>query len=314
MGEAALDAIRSHHYQKREKRASLTKENRLNREFQKNKFERSVSLLCWAYNEEDSIQDYLEKATQLMDATVEDYEIVLIDDGSTDKTYEIASVFRKEKNSKLKIFKNEKNLNVGISSQRAIQKASKEFLFWQTIDWCYDISDLRVYLKFLKTYNIVQGVRRKPVAVRIKLLKPVAAVLRLFGIKHLTKRSDTIPKAIVSVLNYILIRALFRIPISDFQNVTFYPTKWIQSIKYEAKSSFANPEGLIKSYWNGMSMKEVPINFIPRLKGKAQGTKLKSINSSVIDIFKLWFKWVVMRRRGPVIKGKINRLNSSEWE
>ena len=248
-----------------------------------------------------------------MNDTVLDYEIILIDDGSTDKTFEIASKFQ-ERNPKLKIFKNEKNLNVGISSQRAIQKASKEFLFWQTIDWCYDISGLRKFLEYLKTHDIVQGARRRPVEVRIRLLKPVAAVLKLFGIKHLTKRSDTIPKAIVSVINFILIRILFRMPLSDFQNVTFYPTKWIQSIKYEAKSSFVNPEGLIKSYWSGKSIKEVPISFIPRVEGEARGTKLKSIISSVEDIFKLWFKWVVLRRRRFVTKGKIYRLNPSEWE
>ena len=270
-------------------------------------------MLCWAYNEEDSIQNYLEKATQLMDTTVEDYEIVMIDDGSTDRTYELAKAFQR-KHPRLRIFQNEKNLGVGISSQRAIQKASKEFLFWQTIDWCYDISNLRVFLEYLKMFDIVQGVRRKPVTVRIKLLKPVAAVLRLFGIKYLTKRSDTIPKAIVSVLNYILIRFLFRIPLSDFQNVTFYPTKWIQSVKYEAKSSFSNPEGLMKSYWNGMSIKEVPVNFIPRLKGEAQGTKLKSIIDSLKDIFRLWFRWVVLRKRRLVKRGDTYRLNPSEWE
>ena len=58
------------------------------------KFDRSVSLLCWAYNEEASIGAFLERATRLMEETVEDYEIVLIDDGSTDRTYEVASKFQ----------------------------------------------------------------------------------------------------------------------------------------------------------------------------------------------------------------------------
>lgn len=275
------------------------------------KFDRSVSLLCWAYNEEASISEYLEKASRLMDSAVEDYEIILIDDGSTDSTYKIAKAFQ-EKNPRLKIFRNERNLNVGISSQRAIQRATKEFCFWQTIDWSYDISNLRVFLEYLKTYDIVQGVRRKPVEVEIRLLKPFLALLRIFGIKHLTRRSDTIPKAIVSVINYVLIRLLFRIPLSDFQNVTFYPTKWIQSIKFEATSSFANPEGLIKSYWNGMLIKEVPINFVPRSKGEAKGTKLSSIINSVKDILFLWFKWVVIGKREYNKEGKIYRLNPSE--
>lgn len=188
-----------------------------------NKFDHGVSLLSWAYNEEESIRGYLERATALMENAVDDYEIVLIDDGSTDRTYQIADEFRK-KDPRVKIFKNEKNLNVGISSQRAIQKASKEFLFWQTIDWSYDISDLRRALEYLKEYDIVQGVR--------------------IG----SKRSDTLSKAFVSIVNYILIRMLYRVPLSDFQNVTFYPSRWIRSIKFESNSSFSNPEGLIKSY------------------------------------------------------------------
>lgn len=275
------------------------------------KFDRGVSLLCWAYNEEDSIGEYLEKATRLMEVTVDDYEIVLIDDGSKDRTYEIAREFQK-KNPKLKIFQNESNLNVGISSRRAIQRASKEFLFWQTIDWCYDISNLRGHLEYLKHYDIVQGVRREPVNIEAGLLKPLAAVLKLFGMKHLTKRSDNIQKAVVSVINYLVIRILFRIPLSDFQNVTFYPARWIQSVQYEAVSSFANPEGLIKSYWNGMTIKEVPISFMAREKGAAKGTRVGSIAKSVKDILRLWFKWVVLGKRGKIKKGKIFRLCAKE--
>jgi glycosyltransferase involved in cell wall biosynthesis len=273
------------------------------------KFDKSVSLLCWAFNEEDSILEYLEKATELMSTTVEDYEIILIDDGSIDKTYEIASKYQKT-NQNLKIYKNEKNLNVGISSRRAIQKATKEYLFWQTIDWCYDISNLREYLEYLKEFDIVQGVRRKAVKINFKIMKPFVFILKYFGIKYLTKRSDTIRKSIVSLINYLLIRVLFQVPISDYQNVSFYPTKWIQEIQYESKSSFANPEGIIKSYWNGMKIKEVQIDFIPRKfgKGVAKGTKLKSIITSVYDIFRLWFKWVILKKRNYYNKGKIERL------
>lgn len=280
-------------------------------DYPQGKFDRSVSLLCWAYNEEESILEFLEKATQLLESTVEDYEIVLIDDGSTDKTSQIAKVFQLQ-NPRVKIFQNERNLNVAMAARKAFQKASKEFLFWQTVDWSYDISDLRIFLEYLNTYDVVQGVRRKPVQVKMKFFKPFVAMLKLFGIKHLTKRSDTVSKALVSLINYLLVRMLFRFPLSDFQNVTFYPTKWIQSIEMEANSSFGNPELLLKSYWNGMLIKEVPINFIPRKKGLAKGTRLKSIINSVGDILRLWFKWVILGKRGKIRKGKIFRLNPSE--
>jgi glycosyltransferase involved in cell wall biosynthesis len=273
------------------------------------KFDRSVSLICWAYNEEALIGDFLEKAAKLMASNVDDYEIILIEDGSTDKTYEIAKSFQTN-NNKLKIFQNGKNLNVGFSSRRAIALASKDYLFWQTIDWCYDIPNLGQYLEYLREWDIVQGVRRRPVEVKVRWLKPIVALINIFGIKHITKRSDTIPKAIISVINFILIRILFRVPLSDFQNITFYPTKWIQSIKLEARSSFANPEGLIKSYWSGMNIKEVPIHFIPRKEGVAKGTGIKAIMTSVQDIFQLWFQWVVLGKRGRIQKGKICRVGA----
>jgi len=275
------------------------------------KFKHSVSLLCWAYNEEESIEEFLGKATKMMEQTVDDYEIVLVEDGSTDSTYKIAKTFQ-TRNPRLKIYKNEKNLNTGISSRRAIKKATKEYCFWQTVDWGYDLRNLRQYLEYLKDYDIVQGVRRNPVKVRIGILKPFVALLKLFGMKHLTRRSDTIYKAIISLINYIVIRILFRVPLSDFQNVTFYSSKWLQSINFEAIGPFANPEGLIKSYWSGMSIKEVPISFIPREKGVATGTSLNSIKRSVYDIVRLWFTWIVLGKRKFIKKGKIYRLDPSE--
>ena len=279
----------------------------------KNKFDKSVSLLCWAYNEEQSIYGFLQKASLLMDSAVDNYEIVLIDDGSTDNTYKIAKAFQGQ-NPNLKIYRNYENLNVGYSCRKAIQNASNEYLFWQTIDWCYDISNLRVFLEYLKTYDIVQGVRIRPVMVKFRYIKPLKGLFKLFGIKHLTKRSDTVLKAIISVVNYIFIRVLFMIPLSDFQNVTFYPTCLAQSITYEARSSFANPEGLIKSFWRGMSIKEVPINFIPRKKGRAKGARPRAIMNSVNDIFRLWFKWVFSGKYQLTKKGRISRYDPAEWQ
>jgi len=279
------------------------------------KFDRGVSWLCWAYNEEELIGQYLQKAETLLDQTVEDYEIVVIDDCSTDRTNAIVAEMQR-RNPRIRLIRNEQNLNVGLSSRKAIQSARKEYLFWQTIDWAYDISLLRIFLELLKTYDIVAGARRAPVRVadNIRFMKPILALLKLFGVKHLTRRSDTIRKALVSLFNYILIRLLFRVPLSDYQNVVFYPTKLIQSIQYEARSSFTNPEGLIKCHWQGASIAEVPISFIPRTAGEAKGTRFKALFSSVTDIFRLWWQWIVLGRRRAVNNGDIYRLYPEEWE
>jgi glycosyltransferase involved in cell wall biosynthesis len=277
------------------------------------KFDRTVSLLGWAYNEEELIEDYLLRARELLQRTVEDYEIIIVDDCSTDGTEEIIRSLMNDI-PQIRLIRNPVNMNVGYSSVRAIKRATKEYLFWQTVDWSYDISNLRIFLELLKDYDVVAGVRREPVKEADKAVKPILGLLKLFGIKHITKRSDTIRKAIISVFNYILIRCLFNVPLSDYQNVVFYPTELIQAIDFESNSSFGNPEGLIKFYWNGASIVEVPISFLPRRAGTSKGTRLRAIRSSLRDILRLWFKWVVLGCREVSRKGSVRRLRPEEWQ
>jgi len=279
------------------------------------KFDRGVSLVSWAYNEEELIEGFLRRADALLSSCVEDYEIIVVDDGSSDRTPGILTRLSAEM-PRLRVLTNDTNRNVGYSSRRAIAAASKEYLFWQTVDWAYDISLLRVYLELLKRYDVVAGVRRAPVNVNLGLFKPLALFLKLFGVKHLTRRSDTVPKALVSVINYTLIRLLFGLKLSDYQNVVFYPSRLVQPIieSAESDSSFTNPELLYKACMRGASIAEVPINFIARQAGKAKGTRLKAIMASVRDVFKFWWKWRVLGRIDKRPGGRITRLRLEEWE
>ncbi|MBI5625536.1 MAG: glycosyltransferase family 2 protein [Elusimicrobia bacterium] len=276
-------------------------------------FDRSVSCLTWAYNEEKLIEPFLRKVDGLLRRNVREYEIVVVDDASTDRTNEIVASLAREL-PQIRLHRNPVNLNVGLSCQNAIRRATKEFLFWQTVDWAYDLSYFRLFLEFLRENDVVAGVRRSPVKVSGSLVKPAAALIKLFGYKHLTRRSDTVPKALVSLINYSLIRLLFRLPLSDYQNVVFYRTKLLQSITFESRSSFVNPEGLIKSFWSGASIREVPISFIPRTTGTAKGTRPRAIFNSVKDILGCWFRWVVLGRVPVVRKGVIRRFEPADWD
>jgi glycosyltransferase involved in cell wall biosynthesis len=276
------------------------------------RFDRGLSWLCWAYNEERLIKPYLLRASAQLHRTVEDYEIVVVDDGSSDRTPIILKELTK-RIPQLRIVTNETNCNVGYSCRRAIAAASKEYLMWQTVDWSYDIAMLRIFLALLKTHDVVAGVRRAPVRKANQVHRLLLGVTKLFGVQHITRRSDTIQKALVSVSNYLLVRLLFRVPLSDYQNVCIYPTALIQQLEKEANSSFLNPELLIKAYWSGHSIVEVPISFIPRESGEGKGTRFKAIRASVTDIFRLWLKWVVLGKGPTRGAGKIRRLVPEEW-
>lgn len=247
------------------------------------KFDRSVSMLAWGYNEELLVEEFLDRAVQLLDANVNDWEIVFVNDGSHDRTGEILDAYAR-KNPRVRPVHNERNMNVGPSCRRAIKAASKEFLFWQTVDWSYDIRNIRIFLELLKTYDVVQGIRPTPV----RLLSYIPVLRSIYRVKS---RSDNIKKAIVSLSNYYVLRILFGVKFHDFQNVTFYPTKLLQSVELNGNTSFLNPECLLRSYERGAHFIEVPIRFIPRTIGEAKGTRLTAIVRSVTEIFANWLKW-----------------------
>jgi glycosyltransferase involved in cell wall biosynthesis len=265
------------------------------------KFGPSVSMLAWAYNEEALIESFLQRAVALLERTATDWEIVLVDDCSTDRTNEIATAFA-EQEPRVRVVRHERNLNVGIANRTAIAHASKEFLFWQTVDWSYDISKLRIFLELLLHFDAVQGIR--PVPIRLLSYIPV-----LRSIYRVRRRSDTLYKSIISLGNYYVLTSLFGVRFHDFQNVTFYRTRAVQALPLVARTSFINPELLLKSYYSGARFIEVPIRFISRQKGIAKGTRLRPVIRSIVDTARNWVTWGLRSRFRGIRKQPIWRVS-----
>jgi hypothetical protein len=245
-------------------------------------------MLGWALNEQDSVACYIERAEALLRSLTDDYELVFVDDGSTDRT---AAVVEEHQASRpwLRLHRNGVNRGSGYNTKKAISLARKDYLFWQTVDWAYDLSRLPEAVSFLGHYDVLQGVR--------------AGTVSLGGL--VARRSDTAYKGLVSITNYLLVRGLFRLPLHDYQNVTVYPTRMIQAVPLESESAFTNPECLLKTWWAGASIKEFPVPFLKRQRGTAKGTRPRVILRSVADILHWWALWVVLGRRPNRGRGAI---------
>jgi glycosyltransferase involved in cell wall biosynthesis len=246
-------------------------------------------MVAWGYNEEVLVEGFLRRAVALLDAVALDWEIVFVDDCSNDRMPEILSWFAASE-PRLKIIRHERNLNVGLACRTAVAHASKEFVFWQTVDWSYDISRLRIFLQLTSYFDVVQGVR--PVPIRLLSYIPV-----LRSIYRVRSRSDNFYKAIISLGNYYTLRILFGVRFHDFQNVTIYPTRLAHSLSLVARTSFINPEMLLKSYYGGARFIEVPIRFIARSQGIAKGTKPAAVLRSIKDTLRNWLAWGARHRR-----------------
>jgi len=239
-------------------------------------------MVAWAYNEELLIGDFLARAVALLSSTVEDFEVVLVDDGSTDGTARIAQEAASSE-PRIRVVTHPRNLGVGQAARTAFAAAKKETLFWQTVDWSYDISELRILLELQRHYDVIWGVRPCPE----RLLSHVPVVRSIYRVRT---RSDNLFKAVVSLSNYYLLRILFGMPFQDFQNVGILKTEVLQSLGLHGKSSFLSPEILMRYWKRDARFIEVPIPFIRRSKGDGKGTRLSAIIASVRDILVNWLR------------------------
>lgn len=87
------------------------------------KFSKSISMLCYGFNEEELLSTFFNKAIDLLDSITLDYEIIFIDDGSVDKTWNIAEQYQKKFN-KIKIYSNDCNKNTRFSFKRTLSLAN----------------------------------------------------------------------------------------------------------------------------------------------------------------------------------------------
>jgi glycosyltransferase involved in cell wall biosynthesis len=240
------------------------------------KFDRPVSMLVWGYNEEELIEDFFARAFALLEASCEDYELLFVDDCSTDGTGSIADRIATA-NPRLRVIHNPRNLGSGGAARIAIREAHKEYIFWQTVDWSYDISELKRFLWFTRRYDVVLGAR--PIIWRL-----IAYIPLVRSLASLPRRSDDWLRGTVSLANYYVLRLLFGVPFRDFQNVHIYPRRLLEGIPINARSSFLSPELLFRCYLQGATFLEVPIQFFPRAVGEAKGIRPRAILRALRDI------------------------------
>jgi glycosyltransferase involved in cell wall biosynthesis len=114
----------------------------------------AVTIIVPAYNEEKTVGHVLSEAISIMDETDVPYEIIVVDDGSTDKTGLIAS------GHKVTLITNEKNRGKGYSLKRALQHAQGDIIVTMDADGEHKPKELPDLIKPLfNGIHIVAGSR-----------------------------------------------------------------------------------------------------------------------------------------------------------
>jgi glycosyltransferase involved in cell wall biosynthesis len=116
-----------------------------------------LSIIVPTFNEEESIAEVLDAIEKGMAKESIDYEVIVVDDGSTDKTLEIV------RSRKVKVVRHDHNKGYGASLKSGIAKASHDVIVITDADGTYPASDIPVLFRHMNAdgyaYDMVVGAR-----------------------------------------------------------------------------------------------------------------------------------------------------------
>lgn len=232
----------------------------------------NISVFFPCFNEEGSISSTVEKAVRVLEGLGLEYEITIVDDGSKDKTLEIADRLTK-KNSKIKVIHHEKNLGYGEALKSGFYNAKYDIIVYTDGDGQFDFSEVTKFLEKMfspdgvKDYDLVLGyrIKRQDPFFRILFKKGwKASLFTFFGLTF---------KDVDCGFKMIRKKVLERIP-------------HLQS----RRGAMINAELAIKTKKYGFKIAQVGVNHYPRLSGKPTGASPKVVIGSYLDLLRLWWK------------------------
>lgn len=228
-----------------------------------------LSIIIPAYNEERTISELLGRVDEL-DLGKTEKEVIIIDDGSKDKTLSIIKDFGKNKKN-VKILEHKKNRGKGAAVITGIKEASGDILIIQDADLEYDPQDIpKLILPIIqKKFRVVYGtrLRTKPVFFG-KNRTPL--LVHFFGNKFLS----------------LITSVLYGAHISDMETCyKAFDKDVLKGVRLKSRSFDFEPEITAKILKKGIKIHEVDIKTKPR--GYADGKKLHTIRDGNIALWTL---------------------------
>ena len=135
-----------------------------------------VSVVIPVYNEEQAIGDDLDLIIKTMEASDYDYEIIVVDDGSTDSSADIV-----RQRSQVKLIRHPYNRGTGAARTTGIKQAEGDVIVMTDGDGTYPNQDIPRLLGYMDEYDMVVGARRREAGTLRWLRSPVKHLIRLLA-------------------------------------------------------------------------------------------------------------------------------------
>lgn len=223
----------------------------------------SVSFFCPAYNDEKNLPILVPYVNKFLREITDLYEIIIVHDGGSDKTGEVADALAREFPN-VRVIHHAKNMGYGVALRDGYLAAKYDYVMYTDGDNQYDVREFLPYLHLLDTADVLSG--------------------------YVTKKAVSLRRKVQSEVWNWLVRALFFVWCRDINcAMKMYKRKVLEHITIRSSSCFIDAEMLIKAKRAGFKVAQFPVTHFPRTQGLASGSKKSVIVDTIREMLKYRF-------------------------
>lgn len=221
----------------------------------------SISVFFPCFNERENIESLVREAAEVLETVSRDFEIIIVDDGSTDGTGPLADALA-AKNPFVKVVHHAVNSGYGAALQSGFRTASKELVFYTDGDHQFDLKELPGILPLIEQYDIVSCFR--------------------------LNRREGLIRRVNAFCWTRLVCTLFRLKLKDIDCAfKLYKREIFDKMTLVSAGALIDTEILARAVRKGYTIVQVGVHHYPRLAGNPTGAKLGVIVKAFYELFKL---------------------------
>ena len=221
----------------------------------------SISVFFPCHNEQDNVERVTRQALDVLKDVSTDFEVIIVNDGSTYRTAEIADRLARE-NSNVKVIHHPVNRGYGAALQSGFHAAAKDWVFYTDGDGQFDIKELPPLLDLTDKYDIVT-------CYRINRQDPPLRKLNAWAWGK-------------------LVCFLFNLKIKDIDCAfKLYRREIFDKIEMHSRGALIDTEILARAQRAGYRLVQRGVHHYPRLAGRQSGANLRVILRAFKELFQL---------------------------
>jgi glycosyltransferase involved in cell wall biosynthesis len=220
----------------------------------------AVSVIVPAYNEAETIEDVVRGIERVLARWPGSHEIIVVDDGSRDRTGEIAASLAKQLPI-VRLVQLPQNRGYGAAQQTGIAQARGELVWLLPADGQIPPSALDAYLRAAPAADVVIGAYRV--------------------------RADSRARRLSSWLYRTVVRLLFGFSVRNINAPKLYRRADLTGLPLRSTGGFADAEIVIQLHARGRSFQEVEIECLPRTAGQSS-VGWRAAAYALIELVKFW--------------------------